>query len=169
MKKIVATIMVMILMGTTMAPMDVKAQGNNITFTVEIADDISTESDAIAYEIEDGIMPYINSDGTFSFTTNGYDVPGATLVSDAFKFSATTAQLNITSYSDVDYYYVYLEKDTLLGWSKVMTITFHTGGLYGLTLTDLSTSAKYRLRFYSPNGTASGNGTISNYVHLSDS
>lgn len=138
------------------------AANGSLTFTVEPAQDLPQAHESAVPISVDTPTPYINSDGSFSIETSGG--VGETLVSSSFKFSSTTSQINITAYGEPNSYTVYLEKKSGLSWKTVKTVTYYTGKLYGYTFTDLSTSATYRLRFYSPDGKITGSGTISNYA-----
>ena len=137
---------------TILATFPALAASRTLTFTAEPAQYLPQ-----AHE-----TPYINSDGSFTIETSGG--VGETLVSSSFKFSSTTSQINITAFGEPDSYTVYLEKKSGLSWKIVKTVTYYTGNLYGYTFTDLSTSATYRLRFFSPDGKITGTGTISNYA-----
>ena len=147
---------------TILATVPAFAANESLTFTIEPAQDLP-QANATAVPISaETPDPYIDSDCSFTFETSGG--VGETLVSSSFKFSSTTSQINITAYGAPKSYTVYLEKKSGLSWKTVKTVTYYTGDLYGYTFTDLSTSSTYRLRFYSPDGKITGNGTISNYA-----
>lgn len=141
------------------------AAASDLEFTTVIEEkDNLPEAQAEAVPAINVPKPYINKDGTFEFRTSGNGV-GKTLVSSSFKFSATSSKITIDAGGSPDSYTVYLEKQVILGvWSTVKTVTYYTGGVYEYTFTDLSTSAKYRLRFYSEDEEVHGSGTISNYA-----
>lgn len=149
------------LLGSTLT---VFAESSDLTFHTEVVDITDLPEAHIQAEPVSGIQPRIDSDGSFTFETDGTDPVGATLVSSEFKFTSTTSEIKAKAFGTPNSYTIYLEKRGLTGWSAVSTATYYTGGtIYGVTHTGLSTSATYRLRFYSPDGFISGSGTISNY------
>jgi hypothetical protein len=147
---------------TILATFPALAASRTLTFTAEPAQYLPQAHETAVSIPADTPTPYINSDGSFTIETSGG--VGETLVSSSFKFSSTTSQINITAFGEPDSYTVYLEKKSGLSWKIVKTVTYYTGNLYGYTFTDLSTSATYRLRFFSPDGKITGTGTISNYA-----
>jgi len=110
-----------------------------------------------------GSTPAIESDGTFSFSTDGS--AGRTVTSTTFKVSSTSATVKARASSNYSSYTIYLEKYTLGLWPKVGTVKYYTGGkYYSHTFKNLSKSAKYRLRIYCE-GRVDGSGSISNFVN----
>jgi hypothetical protein len=88
-------------------------------------------------------------------------------VSSSFGFSSTSSRITAkaTSELNVSSYTIYLEKRVLFVWTVAETVTYYVDGTnYYYDFTDLSTSATYRLRFYSPDGKIIGSGSISNYA-----
>ena len=165
-KKICAVPLALALIFGSMTSALASSNGNSITFHEENLDLNVNHVSGKATEATEvtGIEPKIDIGGAFTFSTNGTN--GETLVSTEFYFTKSTAKVNAKATGLPNSYIIYLERKDTLVWTTVSTATYYTsnnGTVYGITHTGLSTTKKYRLRFYSPNGTVNGSGTVTNY------
>lgn len=162
--RLIATMVICVFTALPVMAEDIPDNSLNFYEEKVNTDTLPLETEKAVETETPSIEPRINWDGSFTFYTSG--IGGATLVSSEFKFIKNFGRVIISSWGgDADKLIVYLEKEVGLIWTTVKSVEFpRSGGFYDYT--GLSTSAKYRLRFYAPGGTADGSGALTNYQKI---